>query len=516
MASTSIDLCANEKKAQSIECDVCIVGAGAAGAYLACQLARRGKNVVVLEAGDEKGTSAVSAGFMPEFLNNYYPGAVEGRSFGIGGSTSRWGGLLAPHSANDFECEPVDEDRSAAWRHIVDVVSANQTKVLSALGYLNEPDFDGFANIHLSKKDRCAFHQAGIAVVASLFLPIRRKNLSFLLFQSHMKSVRVFRNAVVNNWEIGKTDKASIVRSVTAVSRNHRTVQVLAKSYVVAAGTIETTRVLLEIASSTYGPSLSPEIGRFLGDHLSIPIADVVDRDLKRTTSAFAPRFDGPWMRSFRFIVSSRKKAQSRSFAHFIFDIDNSGFKVAKSVLAALQARRWPNVSATEVALGIGGVCRLGASRYLLSRLHVPSRTRTRLQLDIEQQPSAQNRIRLGTSCDQFDRRIAQIDWRISDSDMDQVRSASCELLKRWRESDLPELAVRDIGAEAEKPHDAYHPVGTCRIGRDDLAVVDFDLRVNGTENLYAATTGVLPTAGTANPTFTLLCLAHGLSTRLP
>ena len=65
------------------------------------------------------------------------------------------------------------------------------------------------------------------------------------------------------------------------------------------------------------------------------------------------------------------------------------------------------------------------------------------------------------------------------------------------------------------KPHDAYHPVGTCRLGIDKGAVVDTDLRVQGTDNLWVLSTGVLPSAGTANPTFTMLCLGDELADRL-
>jgi choline dehydrogenase-like flavoprotein len=45
--------------------------------------------------------------------------------------------------------------------------------------------------------------------------------------------------------------------------------------------------------------------------------------------------------------------------------------------------------------------------------------------------------------------------------------------------------------------------------------VVDRELRVNGLDNAWVASTAVLPGAGTANPTFTLLCLANRLASRL-
>ena len=48
-------------------------------------------------------------------------------------------------------------------------------------------------------------------------------------------------------------------------------------------------------------------------------------------------------------------------------------------------------------------------------------------------------------------------------------------------------------------------------MGKNKESVVDENLKVYGTENLWVVSTGVLPTAGSANPTFTMLCLADRL-----
>ena len=83
-----------------------------------------------------------------------------------------------------------------------------------------------------------------------------------------------------------------------------------------------------------------------------------------------------------------------------------------------------------------------------------------------------------------------------------------------WPNSDtrLPILdAISDI-CTGQKPHDAYHPVGTCRLGEDRESVVSPDLKVHGTSNVFLLSTAVFPSAGSANPTFSMLCFAERLS----
>lgn len=45
----------------------------------------------------------------------------------------------------------------------------------------------------------------------------------------------------------------------------------------------------------------------------------------------------------------------------------------------------------------------------------------------------------------------------------------------------------------------AYHPAGTCKMGRDDMAVVDDQLRVKGTRNLRVIDASIMPTVTSGN-----------------
>jgi choline dehydrogenase-like flavoprotein len=306
---------------------------------------------------------------------------------------------------------------------------------------------------------------------------------------------------------------------VIAVSRNYKQIEVRAPKFVIAAGAIESARILLEINESASQPAFRPTaaVGCYLSDHLSVPIADVAPGSLTQVASVFGPRFSGPWMRSFRFLERNPSNTAPRAFAHFIFSNPNKGFSLAREVLSAIQSRHMPSISPAFALAGLGDVLRLAYQRFFRSNLYIPASTPVHLQLDMEQFAVRENYVRLVDQRDAYDRRVVSVRWQVSDRDTAEIIEIAQRFLARWQSTrhKLPTLLPKLIGSSGIKPYDAYHPVGTCRMGEDVEAVVDHNLKVFGTQNLWVTSTGVLPSAGTANPTFTMLCLTHALARHL-
>lgn len=503
----------------TVECDVCIVGAGAAGLYLAHKLEHAGVQVTILDAGPKVCVDGSDIGIEARFSADPYKGATDGRAFGFGGTTSRWGGLLVPYRHQDLR--PAEDPHSKSWHKVIEVVEKHSKSVAAALGLPINPA-DPLSAVQGDSEIARRLEKAGLDLDASTWLPFRKRHLGFLKdrIRSGSDSATVILDAVACDWGLmAAQGNGAGIRSVEARSIGEKKIVVGARAFVIAAGAIEAPRILQEINLSNGGNVITGDaaVGRYLSDHLSCRVAEVPEENRSWIARHFGPIFSRGIMRAFRFTEAQPLAHSPRFFAHFLFQIDNPGFRFARDCLQGIQARTMSAVNARDALAGISDLFALAYSRWARSRLYISPGTRVSLQMDMEQWPNWDNSVLLGSATDRYGRPMAEVRWSIGERDLKSISEKSASLMSNWSEESaaLPGLIAAHGESEGSKPHDAYHPVGTCRLGEDREAVVDSELKVRGTTNLFVLSTAIFASAGTANPTFSLFCFAEKLAKQL-
>ena len=111
----------------------------------------------------------------------------------------------------------------------------------------------------------------------------------------------------------------------------------------------------------------------------------------------------------------------------------------------------------------------------------------------------------------------AALDWRIAPEDDVQLHRALVLLGRELGASGIARAWIPgDSSRFVWRPSPGGHHLGTTRMGTDPAtSVVDADCRTHQVENLYIAGSSVFPTGGEANPTLTIVALAHRLADTL-
>lgn len=496
--------------------DVCVIGGGTLGLFYAVLAGRRGLRVSVLECGGRVPSTAHDFGIQAAAGHSTYGGADQGRAFGLGGTSSRWGGVLLSYGPSEFS-DPTDQSFPAV-PGLAARMRSSAAQVRQVLG-LMPLDEDAPPARSTLLGSQALLAARGIALRQAEWLPFAKRNMwtAFGIELERSENVVVWLDAMWKSFEFQRANGPARVVRVHATSADGKELVLSASRFVLAAGAIESTRMLLEMASGSSGgaPPPAADLGVGLSDHLSTPVARADGAHSDRVIRALGSTFSSGTMKTPRLVDHGSGGGKPAFFAHLVARRDDAGFDVARRFLLGRQKGIGRDVSFRDIASAGLGLFRLGFERYVRSRLYIPSAAELLLQLDIEQARNDGNVITLTDDLDTYGRRIARIDWRVTEVDWENVQWASSRILDAMNAGGELAGAFRPI-APADPlfrtTRDTFHPVGTCRMGDDARAVVSPEMVVRGTSNLAVLSTAVLPSAGSANPTFSLLCLAHALA----
>lgn len=150
-----------------------------------------------------------------------------------------------------------------------------------------------------------------------------------------------------------------------------------------------------------------------------------------------------------------------------------------------------------------------------------PARDRTTpvtLAIRTEQSPNPESRVALTRQRDALGMRRVSVDWRLTDRDWRTIEETVRLVASGMGEAGLGRLEVAPAGRPLREFQVGMgnHHMGTVRMHAEPgHGVVDPNCRVHGVDNLYVCSSGVFPTAGSANPTLTIVALSHRLADHL-
>lgn len=498
-----------------------IVGSGAVGLTMAAELARAGRQVIVLEAGG-CGVEAESQDFFKtaRWREHQLPGLHLGRFRLLGGTTNFWGGQLVQFDPIVFEQRPWVAD--VGWpitRQELDPYYERGFELLRMGHHLSDDMVWRRINIETpALGDDLEFFFSAWAPnsnLASLFAAEIDSN----------PNLRVFVNAPVVALDLdqdGEQVKGVVVRTVAGTVRRFS-----AQRVVLANGTVEIARLLkLALVDARQPPwSYNPWLGKGFVDHIDCFGGIVTPHDRKR----FHDLFDNAYLDGIKYAPKLKLSAQAQRkhkllgvSAHCLFGskfqehLDNA--KTLRRALFRGQFQRHlvPNPRELISMMRVAAPMIIRYLRY--RRLYNPADQGIQLRITTEQFPLPQSAIHLSEKCDHLGMPTVEIDWRIDGREIDTMATFG-ELVATYLERTGlasvhldPALLARDPGF-LKQGDDSYHHMGMARMANTPAeGVVDRNLKVFGTRNFYVAGAAVYPTTGFANPTFTAMALGLRLA----
>lgn len=498
-----------------------IVGAGTVGLYLGKLLADAGWSVRLVESG-----AAVLGGFSAETFKSVgkpHRGIVNGRSRSIGGASNLWGGQLVEFEPHDFEPKP--SLNMAGWPIPYADVARHHATTLTRLGI--PPDLQTDEPVWRTVVGEQPRLDADMEVFLSRWMATPSMAVSYGDDIQSNPRLEVCPSCTVVGFS---TDGDRVVgATIRANDGSHH--QVEADCFVIAAGTIETVRLLLAAGLRTAACPWrdNPMLGRRFQDHLGGSIGTVVPDNRRRLFQIFSTIYARgfkfqPKLRLAEDVVQTEGLLGVQAWLAFESSVSEHLGYLKQFLKAAIQSRK---------VSGIGDLFRhaVACARHLPPlmwtyvkdhRIYVPFDSRISVAIQAEQQPLNESRITIDPDrLDEYGLPRVVLDWRVGGEELRSIREFAVRFDSALAAAGLGrlEIAAPLLSGDAsflDSLYDTYHAAGGAVMASTDSAgVVDGNLRVFGTSNLFLASAATLPTASSGNVTFTTLALATRLAEHL-
>lgn len=495
-----------------------IIGGGTVGLYIAREMVKRGCDVLVVEAGgwpleDFPATSYASVG-------RHHEGIRLGRARTLGGASNLWGGQLVEFQPVDFagrEWIP-----GSAWPVSFDEVAAFFQRTYENLGIPRT-----------FLEDRQVFLQAGctmpgfsdgVELFFTRWLKVPSLSVAYQSEIRHNERLKV----LLNHTAVGLAGEGGRIDAIRVIDRDGRDEEVLGGCFILTAGTIEIARLMLHAAKTPEWACPwrdNPNVGAYFQDHLVGRVASLEMLDRKRFFQTFSTvvwsghKFQ-PKLRLTNETLARSRIMNIQAMMSFESSISENLVYLKQFLKAAIYSRKISGVKDFVMNLRACGAHLLPLMwKYVVdNRIFVPATSKISLNIQSEQTPVRESRVLIDPAVrDEAGLPKVILDWKVGDEELKTIHDFTLRCQRALRAAGLAKVVMlREL--ELLEPQfmnslrDNYHHSGGARMGSTASdGVVDANLKVFGTDNLYVAGAATLRTVSNANTTFNALALATRL-----
>lgn len=528
---------------ETIETDVCVVGAGIAGISLTRELIGEEFQVCLLESGGFEPDKVTQSLYWGESVGHpYYPLDMHGaRCFG--GTSHRWhaelgdyrfGVRLRPLDEIDFEER--DWVPYSGWpfdKAHLDPFYERAHSILQIGPYTYDvadwEDPEKTPRLPLDGQVKTTIFQFG---PRDPFIGEYRDEIA----RADNITTFLYANAI----EIETMETAQMVTRVRVACLEGNRFWVSAKHFILAAGGIETPRLLL-LSNKVQSAGLGNQhdlVGRFFMEHPHLWSGIYVPSDpgIFGATDLYQVHTANkiPIMAKLTLAEEVLRREKLLSYCVSIHPsvmpgrwryrtVESKGVDSLKALRSAIRRGRLPDDPGKHVGnllTDAGGIAtavfRNVSSRVerLANKSRPPQIEVFRLNHMSEQAPNPDSRVTLVSERDALGVNRVQLDWQPTALDIRTIIRAQEIIGQELHRAGLGDLYI-ELKDETPPPdlHGGYHQMGTTRMHTDPKkGVVDENCLVHGVSNLFIAGSSVFPTVGYANPVLTLVALAVRLA----
>lgn len=503
----------------ALQCDLCIIGAGAAGISIAREFVGTSLNVVVIESGEFGVDDRYEELNDGEVVGRPFVGLRQGRRRGLGGTTAAWGGQCCELDSDDFAVRPwIPESGWPLGRAELEPFYRRAERIFGVAG---EPyDENVWRRFRLKP---VPLDPALLRTTFSVFSPHPRLGRFYRKLFANAPNLRVILGATAT--KIKTTDNGSRATQIEIRSVSGKRAHVSARAFVLCNGTIESARLLL--ASRDVTPNglgnARDLVGRYFQDHPTSDTALIAGTDTRWLQEIYGLLYRGStwyWPKVTLSPALARETASLNASAFVLFEYDSPAVEILRDMVRTTRTGGKFPLSAARLATlarGAPSVAAAGYRRYILGRSPQAKPSKIALTCTIEQVPNRDSRVTLSDALDGLGMPRPRIDWKISGAErhafriITKVVAGEFERLRLGSVVPKPWLATDDESAWIV--WDNYHQTGTTRMSDDPArGVVDRNCAVYGVAGLYVSGAPTFPTSGYANPVLTIAAMSIRLS----